>query len=74
MPQAEALDKVLSDLGTKIDHVVSIDVDEEALVTRLTGRRTCKNAACGQMYHMEYTPLQKGGGLRQVRRRALSAG
>ena len=43
VPQAEALDKVLKGLGTKIDHVVSIDVDEEALVTRLTGRRTCKN-------------------------------
>ena len=61
VPQAEALDKVLSDLGTKIDHVVSIDVDEEALVTRLTGRRTCKNAACGQMYHLEYTPSKKAG-------------
>ena len=61
VPQAEALDKVLSSLGTKIDHVVSIDVDEEALVTRLTGRRTCKNADCGQMYHIEYTPPKKAG-------------
>ncbi len=61
VPQAEALDKVLGDLGTKIDHVVSIDVDEEALVTRLTGRRTCKNAACGQMYHVEYTPSKQAG-------------
>ncbi len=61
VPQAEALDKVLSDLGSKIDHVVSIDVDEEALVTRLTGRRTCKNAACGQMFHVEYTPPKKAG-------------
>ena len=52
VPQAEALDKVLIDLGTKIDHVGSIDVDEEALVVRLTGRRTCKNAACGQMFHV----------------------
>jgi adenylate kinase len=61
VPQAEALDKVLSSLSTKIDHVVSIDVDEEALVTRLTGRRTCKNAACGQMFHIEYTPPEKAG-------------
>ncbi|MGA7576725.1 MAG: adenylate kinase [Desulfobaccales bacterium] len=59
VPQAEALDKVLASLGSKIDHVVSIDVDEEALVTRLTGRRTCKSAACGQMYHVKFTPPKK---------------
>jgi adenylate kinase len=61
VPQAEALDKVLAGLDTGIDHVISIDVDEEALVARLTGRRTCKNAACGQMYHVEYTPSKKTG-------------
>jgi adenylate kinase len=61
VPQAEALDKVLADLSSKIDHVVSIDVDEEALVTRLTGRRTCKSAACGQMYHVKFTPSKKEG-------------
>jgi adenylate kinase len=61
VPQAEALDKVLQGLGSKIDHVVSIDVDEEALVTRLTGRRTCKNADCGQMYHVKFTPPKKEG-------------
>ncbi len=59
VPQAEALDKVLASLDSKIDHVVSIDVDEEALVTRLTGRRTCKSAACGQMYHVKFTPPKK---------------
>lgn len=61
VPQAEALDKVLTGLGNKIDHVVSIDVDEEALVKRLTGRRTCKSAACGQMFHVEFTPPKKAG-------------
>jgi adenylate kinase len=61
VPQAEALDQVLTDLGSKIDHVVSIDVDEEALVTRLTGRRTCKSAACGQMFHVKFTPPKKAG-------------
>lgn len=61
VPQAEALGKVLTGLGTGIDHVISIDVDEEALVTRLTGRRTCKNAACGQMYHIKFTPAKKEG-------------
>ena len=61
VPQAEALEKVLSDMSKKIDHVVSIDVDEEELVTRLTGRRTCKDAACGQMYHVKFTPPKKEG-------------
>jgi adenylate kinase len=61
VPQAQALDKVLADMGSKIDHVVSIDVDEEELVTRLTGRRTCKNPACGQMYHVKFTPAKKEG-------------
>jgi len=59
VPQAEALDKVLAGLGSKIDHVISINVDEEALVVRLTGRRTCKNAACGQMFHIKFTPPKK---------------
>jgi adenylate kinase len=61
VPQAEALDKALANMGSKIDHVVSIDVDEEGLVTRLTGRRTCKNTACGQMYHVKFTPPKKEG-------------
>jgi adenylate kinase len=61
VPQAEALDTALAKMKSKIDHVVSIDVDEEALVTRLTGRRTCKNAACGQMYHIKFTPPKKEG-------------
>jgi adenylate kinase len=61
VPQAEALGKVLEGLKAGIDHVISIDVDEEALVTRLTGRRTCKNAACGQMFHIQFTPPKKEG-------------
>ncbi len=59
VPQAQALDGALAKMGAKIDHVVSVDVEEEALVTRLTGRRTCKN--CGQMYHISFTPPQKEG-------------
>jgi len=61
VPQAQALDGALAKMGSRIDHVVSIDVDEEALVTRLTGRRTCKNAACGQMFHVKFTPPKKEG-------------
>jgi len=61
VPQAEALDATLKKMGSKIDNVVSIEVDEEELVTRLTGRRTCKNQACGQMYHIKFTPPKKEG-------------
>ena len=45
VPQAEALDKVLKGLGTKIDHVVSIDVDEEALV--VSPHRAAHLQKCG---------------------------
>jgi adenylate kinase len=61
VPQAQALDAALSKMGSRLDHVVSIDVDEEALVERLTGRRTCKNVPCGQMFHIKFTPPKKAG-------------
>ncbi|MEE8546494.1 MAG: adenylate kinase [bacterium] len=50
--QAEALEKILSDNDRKIEHVISIEVDDEELVTRLTGRRMCKN--CGESFHMVF--------------------
>lgn len=56
--QAEALDKALANMGSKIDHVVSIDVDNKDLVKRLTGRRTCRK--CGAMYHIIFKlPVNK---------------
>ena len=48
-PQAEALEILLEERGRKIDHVIELVVDEEALVTRITGRFTC--AKCGAPYH-----------------------
>ena len=48
-PQAEALEMLLEERGRKIDHVIELVVDEEALVTRITGRFTC--AKCGAPYH-----------------------
>lgn len=59
--QAEALDQALMKMGTALDHVISIEVDEEELVTRLTGRRTCKNPNCGMMYHIKFNPPKKEG-------------
>jgi adenylate kinase len=57
--QAEALQPILSGMGKQIDHVINIEVDEEELVRRLTGRRTCKN--CGAMFHVLFQPPKKEG-------------
>jgi adenylate kinase len=57
--QAEALDKMLGELGMKIDHVVSIEVPNSELMGRLTGRRTCR--ACGAGFHVMFDPPKKEG-------------
>jgi adenylate kinase len=55
--QAEALDKMLLELGMPLDAVLSVDVPFEILMKRLTGRRTCKE--CGQMYNIHFSPSSK---------------
>uniref|UniRef100_A0A7V6CDR2 Adenylate kinase n=1 Tax=Thermodesulfobacterium geofontis TaxID=1295609 RepID=A0A7V6CDR2_9BACT len=57
--QAEALDKILEEMGKKIEYVLALIVPDEELVTRLTGRRTCKN--CGMMYHIKFKPPKVEG-------------
>ncbi|SFN02372.1 adenylate kinase [Thermodesulforhabdus norvegica] len=57
--QAETLDKMLSELGQQIDHVVCIEVPDEELVKRLTGRRTCRQ--CGAGFHVVFDPPKKEG-------------
>lgn len=47
--QAESLDSILAEHGRKLDHVIELDVNEDALVERITGRFTC--ASCGKGYH-----------------------
>jgi len=50
--QAAALDDLLSARGQKIDAAISLEVDDEAMVARVSGRYTC--AACGEGYHDEF--------------------
>ncbi len=48
-PQAASLEQILESRGRKLDHVIELDVNEDALVERITGRYTC--ASCGKGYH-----------------------
>jgi adenylate kinase len=57
--QAEALEKMLKEGGRAIHHVVSIEVPEEELVRRLTGRLSCPG--CGAMFHVVSKPPKKKG-------------
>ena len=50
--QADALDQILTDLGTHLDAVLNIEVAKDFLVERLTGRRVCRG--CGATYHVKF--------------------
>jgi len=57
--QAEALARLLKDLGQTLDAVVYFDVSEPELLRRLTGRRVCR--ACGHSYHLTSNPPKRAG-------------
>lgn len=59
VPQADALQSSLQEMNKELDRVVSLEVDAEALVVRLTGRRTCKD--CGRGYHISFDPSRQAG-------------
>ena len=59
IPQAESLTKVLAELGQKIDFAVDVDVPDEAIVDRMSGRRAC--ITCGATYHVRFPPPKEEG-------------
>jgi adenylate kinase len=59
LAQADALEALLDKLGQKLDAVIEMRVDDEALVSRITGRFTCGN--CGEVYHDELKPTKEPG-------------
>jgi adenylate kinase len=59
VPQAEALDELLHDLGKAINLVVYIEVPQEELLSRLTGRRICQD--CGATFHLHFAPPKQDG-------------
>lgn len=54
IPQAKALQKITTKLNQKLDYVIHVEVPEEKLLERLTGRRVCPT--CGTTYHVVYNP------------------
>lgn len=59
LPQAEALDEMLKEKSLKLDHVLSIEVDDDAMVDRITGRYSC--AQCGAGYHDRFQRPETDG-------------
>ncbi|MBO1005202.1 adenylate kinase [Pseudogracilibacillus auburnensis] len=59
IPQAEALRDITTKLNKKLDYVIHVDVPEEKLLERLTGRRVCP--VCGATYHVVYNPPEQEG-------------
>ncbi len=57
--QADALQSLLSDMNQEIDYVLHVNVPEEKLVERLSGRRICPT--CGRAYHVMYNPPKHEG-------------
>lgn len=59
IPQAEVLEQELTKLGEKIDYAIDVEVPDENIVKRMSGRRACLK--CGATYHVEHIPPKKEG-------------
>ena len=56
IPQAEALDAALAKLNDKVDYAIDVDVPDENIIDRMSGRRAC--VTCGGTYHIKYNPTK----------------
>ena len=56
IPQAEALDRALTAVGQSVDFAINVEVPDENIVKRMSGRRACVN--CGATYHIVYAPTK----------------
>ena len=59
IPQAEALDEAISKAGEKLNYAINVDVPDENIIHRMSGRRAC--VACGGTYHTKYIPTKVEG-------------
>ena len=59
IPQAEVLDEAVTKLGETIDYAINVDVPDENIIRRMSGRRAC--VACGATYHIVNVPPKKEG-------------
>lgn len=59
IPQAESLDAALASLGTGVEYAINVDVPDENIVRRMSGRRAC--VTCGATYHLEHIPPKQEG-------------
>ena len=59
IPQAEALDKALEAIGEKVDFAINVEVPDENIIRRMSGRRAC--VACGGTYHLVHIPPKQEG-------------
>jgi adenylate kinase len=59
IPQAEVLTNALAKAGEKVDFAINVDVPDENIIKRMSGRRSCPK--CGASYHVEFVPPKKEG-------------
>ncbi|BDC36656.1 MAG: adenylate kinase [Candidatus Methanoliparum thermophilum] len=59
LSQAKSLDKILDRINDRIDYVIYIDISEEEIIKRMSGRRICKD--CGSVYHLLFNPPKVDG-------------
>ena len=59
IPQAESLTKALAERGEKVDYAINVDVPDENIINRMSGRRAC--LGCGATYHIKFNPPVKEG-------------